>query len=82
MIDPGWLGFVVLLTAPLFQLRKLLKTGTGRDVAIGTYLAVELGVICYFIHALIINDLIFTISNGVSILMNGVILVLLVKGKQ
>lgn len=81
MIDPGWLGVLLLAFAPLPQLRRLFKTGQGKDVAIGTYVCVVAGVICYLIHAIIIKDTVFITSNAVNLALNSTILIMLLKRK-
>ncbi len=82
MIDPGWLGVVLLALAPLPQLRRLIKTGNGRDVAIGTYGLVVAGVVCYEIHAILIKDAVFITGNAINLALNSTILALLIKGRR
>jgi len=81
MIDPGWLGVFLLALAPLPHLRSLFKTGKGKDVAIGTYLLVVAGVVCYLIHAIIIEDTVFIVSNSINLVLNTIVLILLLRGR-
>ena len=82
MIDPGWLGVILLAIAPLPQLYRLFKTGKGKDVALWTYVCVVSGVVCYLIHAIMINDLVFTVSNSINLCLNGTILVYLIRKRN
>lgn len=77
----GYIGILFgLLVAP-FQLLKLLKTKSSKDISIGTYICLDTAVFLYTLHAISIHSIVFIISNSLSFLINSFILFLLFKFK-
>ena len=72
MVDPGWLGLALGVLVPIPQLYKIYKTRKVGDIAIWTYLILVIALSCYLIHAIIINDPIFIIAQGINLLTNSV----------
>lgn len=78
----GWVGVAFGLLVPIPQLIKIKRTGKCGDVSIGTYVFLCCCLICYLIHAIYIESLVFTIAQSINLATNGIILILLIrKGK-
>jgi len=78
----GFIGlFFSIFVAPP-QLIKIVKSRKTGGVSILTYLLLCFVMICYFIHALAIKDVIFAISNGLNFIVNFTILICLFKYKK
>lgn len=77
----GWIGVAFGLCVPLPQLIKIIKTKSLNDIALGTYILLSGCLSCYFIHAWYINSPVFMVAQGVNLLTNGTILVLLIRHK-
>jgi len=71
------LGFGLLVAPP--QIIKILKTKNATNISKHTYIFLCITIICYFIHALAIKDLVFSLSNGINLLVNGFVLSLIYK---
>jgi len=83
MTDPwGVIGIIFAQLVVWPQLFKVIKTKQVKDVAVWTYIFLVVAVLLYTIHAVIIGDLIFMITNGLSFLTNSVLLFLIIKYKK
>jgi len=75
----GSIGLVCgLLVAPP-QIYKILKTKCAKGVSKTTYWLLLVTMVCYFIRAITIKELIFILSNGIGIFTNIYILILIYK---
>lgn len=77
----GWLGVLFGLVVPLPQLRKMVRTRSLGDISLGTYGFLVLALICYLVHAIYIHSLVFTVTQSLNLITNGIILVLLIRHK-
>lgn len=78
----GWTGVGLgLLVAPP-QLYKIIKTGKCNDISLLTYTALCGALICYLLHAIYINSIVFTVAQSINLATNSAILVLLIKGRR
>ena len=71
------LGFSLLVAPP--QIIKLLKTKSSKGVSKLTYSFLVITILCYFIHAIGIGDLVFMLSNGINLLVNSFALILIFR---
>lgn len=77
----GWTGVGLgLLVAPP-QLIKIIRTGKCDDISLITYAALCGALICYLLHAIYINSIVFTVAQSINLVVNSVILVLLIRNK-
>lgn len=75
----GWVGvFFGFMVGPA-QLVRLLRTHETRGISHVTYYCLVVALAAYFIHALELKDAVFIVSNGVSLVVNLLVLVLLIK---
>lgn len=78
----GWLGIILgLFVAPL-QLIRIIKTKKVDGISLGTYIFLNLAMVCYLIHAININDTVFIVAQGVNLVANIAVLILLLKYKS
>lgn len=63
----GVLGIVFIQGSNLLQIFKFLKTKRTEGVSIGFWWAVVLGLVCYEIYAIYIQDPIYICSNLIGI---------------
>ena len=77
----GWLGalFIVCVAPP--QLLKILRSKKTEGVSLWTYIFLVAAVICYTIHAIHIGAVVFIVTNGFGVLVNGTILIFLIRGR-
>ena len=75
----GWAGVAFVTTCSIPQLIKIIRTGRSRDVSAATYLLLVVGMFCYLIYAIHIEDTVFTVSNSIGLVSNGTILALKVR---
>lgn len=75
----GWLGVAFGLMVAPPQLWKILKTGKTDGISLLTYSFLFLALVCYLIHAIYINDIVFITAQSINITTNSVILGLLIK---
>ena len=79
----GWVGVAFGLCVPIPQLIKIFKTKSLSDISIGTYIFLVCCLMCYLIHAIYIESLVFTVAQSINLTTNGIILMLLIrKGKH
>ena len=78
----GYLGIAFGLFVGPAQLRKLRKTKSGKDISISTYLFLCCALACYLVHAIYIQSIVFTIAQSINLVVNSVILVLLLRGRN
>ena len=57
----GWVGVAFGLLVPLPQLRKIIKTRSLNDIALGTYIFLCVALTCYLIHAIYIGSIVLCI---------------------
>lgn len=75
----GYLGIVFgLLVAPP-QLIRIIRTRKVKDVSLYTYIFLVCAVSCYLYNAIYIGSLAFTITNGVALIVNSAVLILLIR---
>jgi len=78
----GYLGIAFgLLVAPP-QLYKLWKSKSGKDISFHTYLFLCCALVCYLLHAIYIQSIVFIIAQSVNLLTNSIILVVLAKERN
>jgi len=75
----GFIGLALGLCVAPPQIYKTLKTKSVKGVSKVTYIILCLTIACYFVYALSIKDLIFSLSNGINLLINGYMATLLFK---
>lgn len=82
MIIVGWVGVLCgLLVAPP-QLWKIIKTGKCSDISLYTYSFLCLALICYLLHAIYIESLVFITAQSINLVTNGVILWFLIRNRR
>lgn len=77
----GWVGLAFGVCIPIPQLIKIYKTRGLQDVSLGTYTFLVLALICYTIHAIYIESIIFTITQSVNLTTNSIIFILLLRNR-
>jgi uncharacterized protein with PQ loop repeat len=77
----GWIGICFGQFVPWFQIYKVLKSKRSGDVAIGTYIFLDIALIFYLIHAIDISDLAFIVAQSLALFSNGLALWLIIKHK-
>ena len=78
----GWLGVLLGMSVPCWQIRKLLKTRSGNDVSIGTYVALICAMSCYLFEAIRIMSYVFITAQSINITLNTFVLVWLLKHRS
>jgi len=77
----GWLGVACgLLVAPP-QLIKILKSRRIDGISTLTYVALNFTLVFYLLHAIYIQSPVFITAQSVSLIVNGTILILLLRRK-
>lgn len=75
----GWLGVLLGMSVPVWQIRKLLKTKSGKDVSIATYVALICAMSCYLFEAIRIVSWVFITAQSINIILNTFVLVWLLR---
>lgn len=78
----GWAGVLFGLAVPIPQLKRIIKGQTIEGVALGTYCFLILCLICYLIHAIHINSIVFTVAQSINLSTNGTILFFLIRRRE
>ena len=77
----GWLGVALgLLVAPP-QLYKIIKTGRTKDISLVTYIFLCLALVCYLIHAIHIQAMVFIVAQAINLTTNTAILVIMIRNR-
>ncbi len=80
-MNPEIIGFIAgaaTCLASLPQAIKLIRTGKTRDLSIWTYLLLNAGLLLWVIYGIQKDSLSLIAANGISLLPNGTILIMLV----
>jgi len=75
----GWLGLIFGLIVPLPQIIKIVKSKSCNGVSKVTYACLCCALVCYLIHAIYIQSLVFTIAQSINLITNTIVLILLFK---
>lgn len=75
----GWLGVMIGIVVSVPQLIKSWRNKSTDGLSIGTYQLLFLAVLCYFIRAIAIKEMIFIVSNGVNLIITAMVLYLFKK---
>ena len=75
----GWIGVLFGLLVPLPQLKRIIKGQTIEGVALGTYGFLILALLCYLVHAIYIQSLVFIVAQSINLSTNGAILFFLIR---
>ena len=75
----GWLGVLFGLFVAPSQLWKIWRSKEVRGISKTTYIMLLATMLCMLVHAIDINDLIFTITYGINLIVNGAVFVLMIK---
>ena len=78
----GWLGVALGLCVPIPQLIKILRTGKTDGISLMTYSFLTCALACYLWHAIHIQSIVFIVAQSVNLVSNGIILVLLIRGRR
>jgi len=79
-----WIGFVGIgfgIAVPIPQILKIRRTGRIDGISLQTYLFLCCALVCYLIHAIYIQSVVFTIAQSVNITTNSIILGILWRRK-
>ena len=79
--NSGWIGIIFGQLVPWFQIYKILKTKRSGDVAVGTYVALDIALIFYLIHAIDISDPAFIAAQSLALFSNCLALFLILRYK-
>ena len=77
----GWCGVGFGLCVPIPQLIKIFTTRRLTDVSLGTYTFLILCLSCYLIHAIYIKSAVFTVAQGINLITNSTIWVMLMLNR-
>jgi uncharacterized protein with PQ loop repeat len=77
----GWIGICFGQLVPWFQIHKVLKRKKSGDVAIGTYIFLDIAILFYLIHAIDISDPAFIVAQALALFSNCLALFLIIKYK-
>jgi len=77
----GWIGIIFGQLVPWFQIHKILKSKKSGDVAVMTYVFLDLAIIFYLVHALDIGDPPFIVAQSLALFSNVLALILILKNK-
>lgn len=80
--NSGWIGICFGQFVPWFQIYKIHKTKRSKDVAVGTYIALDLALIFYLIHAIDISDPAFVVAQSLALFSNVLALFLILKHRH
>ena len=75
----GWVGVAFGLCVPIPQLVRIIRTGEVGSISLGTYSFLCCALICYLIHAIYIDSIVFTVTQSVNLTTNTIILILLIR---
>lgn len=75
----GLLAAACTTIAYMPQAVKTIKSKHTKDLSLGMYVVLNLGILAWLIYGIMINDLPITIANGISIIFTGIILSLKLK---
>jgi len=65
--------------SPSFELIKILKTKSTKDISLLLFIMAFLGVILWLVYGFLINDVPVMVGNGISLLLVGSVLILKLK---
>lgn len=77
----GLVGAICTTVAQLPQVFKIIKLKETRDLSLWTYAILFVGLTCWLVYGIFLNDLPLLISNGIGLPLIGTILVLKLKYK-
>jgi len=63
----GWIGMVMIQGSSILQLIKTLKRKSVKDVSLGFWIFIGLGLTMYLIYAIHIADPVYIASNGIGL---------------
>lgn len=75
----GWIGVALGILVSVPQLMKSIKEKSVKGVSLQAYQLLFLTVLCYLIRAIAIKEPIFIVSNGVNLILTGIVLYLFKK---
>ncbi|MDD5750223.1 MAG: SemiSWEET transporter [Candidatus Pacebacteria bacterium] len=75
----GLLAGALTTFSSLPQVAKAIKTKETKDISLGTYVLVTIGIALWLVYGLIIVDLPLIAANVLSLLLNATILTLKIK---
>lgn len=80
--NSGWIGICFAQLVPWFQIHKIHTTKKSGDVAVGTYVALDIALIFYLTHAINIGDPPFIVAQALALFSNCLALILILKYKN
>lgn len=75
----GWVGVAFGLMVAPPQLYKIIKTRRMNDISLVTYSALCVTLICYLLHAIYIQSVVFTTAQIINLSVNATIWVFLIR---
>ena len=75
----GFLAAVLTTVAFVPQVYKIIKTNNTKDISLGMYVVFVLGITCWLVYAVMINNLPMLIANSLTLLLSGIVLILKIK---
>jgi len=78
----GFAGMCLVHLSTFPQLWKTWKTKKVRDISIPFWLCLWSGLLLYLIYAILIDNIVYIVSNVLGLSVNGFMLVLLIKYRR
>lgn len=75
--DPGTYVVFVSWTVNVHQALRILKTKSADNVSVDTYLTLWIVMLSYLIHAIIIKDWVFIMSNSLGLVISTWVIILI-----
>jgi len=75
----GFIGLVFGLMVAPPQLYKILKTKKVEGISKTTYQMLCICMVCYLIRAIEIKEWVFILSNGINLIINIIVLIMIMK---
>jgi uncharacterized protein with PQ loop repeat len=82
IVNSGWVGVILGVTVPWFQIMKSIRCKTSNGVSPWTYMVLVFALFFYTVHAININDFPFIASNAFGLISNLIALILIIKYKD
>ena len=78
----GWLGLILIQGSTIPQIYKTIKTKDVKGVSLALWIIVFLGLFCYLVYSLIIEDMIYMVSNVLGLIGTILMICLILKYKK
>lgn len=78
----GYLAAILTTVSFLPQVIKIIKTKDTSSVSLLMYLLFVAGVVCWLIYGILLENIVITSANLVTLLLSGIVLILKIKERK